>query len=1336
GCTSGAGIVQTYNYDSLSRTGGGSTFTPYQYAPSPVHDDESDGFISLLQVSDFGEVLPLKSKTQPNKNADNAWDFVITGEASNASELTAGYVTDNTGPETGESGSAAESSYSLKKSVPKAPAETKSSATDTGTSEKSESSAESSAPAETESQAETPDAAESSKEAESSTESSAEAEPSAAGLLDEVLGVQDAGAEEGTKTYGVNFYTMQLTDDLFILEGEDLKAGDYQFDSIPYIKIQGVAAAADLDEPNVTVNAGTGEWTVSGAETLTWKPGNAAIEGLTVYYKAGDGEWQEYDYEGNKGALAGAGINGVTAIRAEYKSYYGYAAVQVFTNIDIIKTQHVMDIIGDKSSVTLWNVDSYRAYDSEGHLRNAHDVSKYGGTLRDHLAARDEAYKAEDAAAAYTESMKQGILDGTLIEQHDFDNIELTKAFIESKASKNVTYTNDTANQRVTADYTLEAYLTGQSDYKSVLSELITRQKDDTFYDLLPMGMTYAKDSAVANLISQTSVFADVTVEQIANWRDTGRTMLIFHVSTKNGQNNYNDKYQSGYTLKFKAYYPWEDIQEYGRTPRNSFAYKSSEGSIAGFPDDGGRILEGAYLAELDGIESDVKDTVYADTNKSLIFNTASVNGYSKKVKAPEDEGYMNHTTVFEGGDYTYRLRYGSEANTTSSGIILYDVLENNYGSNEYWKGTLKSIDTTVAENKGIQPVVYYSTAEGIVITNELAPDLTDESVWSRTAPEDLKDVTAIAVDLSAKQDGTPFVLEANAAVSVIINMTAPLDGVAYEENGTLAYNTSWIKATTKNTASTTETTAVTQSDATTVAIKAPSVIVEKVNDGGPEDDTFELTLSISGASANTEYPVAYSGDETGEKAAVLTTDADGNGTYTGTLKGGESYSVKLPMGTKYTVSEEPGSGYTPSYIVTGEYANIVKVGDKAEAGEMLSTKEETIDETVDVTVTFTNNSTIRRVEIWKQIYGRYEQKSDHIYDFELAVTGKAGDAYDVTKPDGTEDTIILGLDGKAVYPFSLKGAEAEAAAEKLIVALPVGATYQVTERMAEDYGQDYKPSYSWRGNGIFVSRNGKGEAGESLATAVETADEEDAKVVTLRFTNTGIPAKLSIEKKVAGNDADINKQFEYTVHFTGLTPGEKYDLDGSTYPDYPEETPEGLTMFIPGMEFNLAVKTRTGAYDGSESDEGDDHYWIPWWYNDEVITSFIRSDTEPAEGMDPFIASTDDSSHEILAWVDGTTVYWYSEAETVYMNYSARMMFAEMNVLQNISGLKDIDTSYTADMSYIFGNAKKLSDISALGGWNVSGVTNMDSAFYGMSNIKNISALADWDVSNVTNME
>lgn len=1337
GYTSGAGVVQTYNYDSLSRTGGGGTFIPYKYAPSPGYDDESDGFISLLQIADMGEVLPLKSKIQPDKKADNTWDFVMTGEADGVDELTADYV--NNEPATTAETDEPSPLNTLLLDEP----ETEN--TNSGAAEPETTDGETEpAETETESQTELQSEPQTEQQTESQTELQTETEPATTSLLDEVLDITDAGAEEGTKTYGKKYYTMELVDDLLILEGEDLKAGDYQFDNIPYIKIQGVAASADRDDPNISVNTGTGEWNVENAEALTWKPGQAAIEGLTLYCKVGNGEWQEYDYAGKNGEIAGAGINGVTAIKAEYQSYYGYAVVQVFTNVDMIKSQHVMDIIGDKSSVTLWNVDSMRAYDQAGHLLTAHETAKYGGTLRDHLSARDEAYRQADAAAAITEDMKNKILDGSLIQQHDFDNIELTKAYLESKARKDVSYTNDTRYERVVADYTLEAYIEGKSDYKSVLNEIVTRQKKDTFYDLLPMGMSYAKNSAYAVLIG-TNTQAKVSVEQKANFRDTGRTLLIFHVSTDG--NNYNN-YRSGYTLKFKAYYPWEEIQEYGRTPRNSMAYKSGEGDFKGFADDGGKIKEGHLLADLDGIDSDVKDTVYADVNKSLIWNTASINGFSKRVKTVDDEGYGSFTSVYEGYDYSYRLRYGSEANTTSEGIILYDVLEENYGSNEYWKGTFESVDTTAVENKGIQPVVYYSTKEGITITNESAPDLTDEAVWTRTMPENKADVTAIAVDLSTKQDGAPFVLDANAAVSVVINMKAPDDGVNAYWNNLLAYNTSWIKATTKNTGSTSETTAVTQSDATRVRIEVPRIVVGKINDGGDPDDTFNFTADITGCTPNTEYPVEQWNmvdDEGVYTEASFTTDAKGNGSYTCTLKGGDSFGLYLPMGAKYMISEEGNSKYLASYKVKNPFADdessrmlvpvyhdekIVSTYGKAGKGETptdgigesLSTAQETVDEKSQILVTFTNDSIIRKVEIWKQISGRYENVSDHKFDFRLDVTGKAADSYKVILPDGTEDKISLGLDGKASYDFTLKGSEVKEGAEKLTVELPIGATYQVTELSPEDYGKDYKPKFYIGKSGTFADQSATGEAGKELSTAVETADVEDDKTLTVKFTNVGVTSNLHIEKEVTGTDANKNDSFEYIAHFTGLTPGETYNLDGYQYVEIPEELPEGITMFLPGKEFNTTVKRINDANTSYEM-------------SDPTITSFVHSTEAPEESTNTVVVSTDDSEHEILAWLDNGTLYWYSEAETVYINYDASHMFERFEGIAEMSGLKDVDTSYTMNMNSMFLACYEWIDFSAIANWNVSNVTDMSEMFAITKTITNVDALANWDVSRVKNM-
>ena len=112
------------------------------------------------------------------------------------------------------------------------------------------------------------------------------------------------------------------------------------------------------------------------------------------------------------------------------------------------------------------------------------------------------------------------------------------------------------------------------------------------------------------------------------------------------------------------------------------------------------------------------------------------------------------------GGTYTYQLRFANSRNVNTGNVVIFDVLESAHGSNPYWQGTLQSINTSQPQMKGIAPVIYYSTYPGFtnLTVDGHQADLTDTTIWSTTAPENLADVTAIAIDLRYKADGTEYV--------------------------------------------------------------------------------------------------------------------------------------------------------------------------------------------------------------------------------------------------------------------------------------------------------------------------------------------------------------------------------------------------------------------------------------------------------------------------------------------------------------------------------------------------------------------------------------------------
>lgn len=117
--------------------------------------------------------------------------------------------------------------------------------------------------------------------------------------------------------------------------------------------------------------------------------------------------------------------------------------------------------------------------------------------------------------------------------------------------------------------------------------------------------------------------------------------------------------------------------------------------------------------------------------------------------------------------NYEYRLAV-STSETDATNVVFFDDLENN--SSSEWQGTLVEVDTSFAESKGFEPIVYYSIYED-------APreDLTDEK-WTITPPDDMASVKRIAVDLNDE-------LPSNSLMYIVLKMKAPGDDTwTYEQ--------------------------------------------------------------------------------------------------------------------------------------------------------------------------------------------------------------------------------------------------------------------------------------------------------------------------------------------------------------------------------------------------------------------------------------------------------------------------------------------------------------------------------------------------------------------------
>lgn len=165
-------------------------------------------------------------------------------------------------------------------------------------------------------------------------------------------------------------------------------------------------------------------------------------------------------------------------------------------------------------------------------------------------------------------------------------------------------------------------------------------------------------------------------------------------------------------------------------------------------------------------------------------------------------------------------------------------------------------------------------------------------------------------------------------------------------------------------------------------------------------------------------------------------------------------------------------------------------------------------------------------------------------------------------------------------------------------------------------------------------------------------------------------------------------------------------------------------TKFLPGPAFNAIL---TGLNSNNDTDY------------------FKHSPTAPANLATAQIVSVAGSEHPIYLWYEPTnkTIYWWSAADTVYMNEDASYMFANINYGVNYMKEVDasgIDTSKTTNMSHLFYYNKPggLQGVKT-DGFNTSNVTDMSymfSMYNYLGNQSNSPDFSTFDTSKVTNME
>ncbi len=142
----------------------------------------------------------------------------------------------------------------------------------------------------------------------------------------------------------------------------------------------------------------------------------------------------------------------------------------------------------------------------------------------------------------------------------------------------------------------------------------------------------------------------------------------------------------------------------------------------------------------------------------------------------------------------------------------------------------------------------------------------------------------------------------------------------------------------------------------------------------------------------------------------------------------------------------------------------------------------------------------------------------------------------------------------------------------------------------------------------------------------------------------------------------------------------------------------------------------------------------------DNNVSAIIKSDQAPAFAYDVDIPSTNiisgpTSDVPVYAWYEEGTIYYYSEADDIYMNENSENLFYNFRSLSDISGLQYLNSSRTTTMSSLLDYCNSITSLDILSKWDVSKVTNFSRALGHLTSLQNLSGLEEWDTSSATNM-
>ena len=1160
--------------------------------------------------------------------------------------------------------------------------------------------------------------------------------------------IEDGYGKTDVDHYGVNKLTYTITDDVFFFADTVTASHNYETKETEYNVPEGTEQL-DFHDYEITkvdyqLRITGARWDTEQLRFVTAAPDYSDDDIVYFYAKFGkDTEWREAGRYYLKTGVGESLNNKVTSV----------------TSTGIIFTDNAQCVgykIVTSNSYYYTNLEAYpfcKIKHSERIDRLVEEVFSSGER------------KAWLTNIANVRITKSDNADADLQESVLLNKTEFARNYIigyekESEIRKKCTYThNDKVKHIVTLGWQVDVY----ENYMTQEGVVYVPQESGVFYDLVPAGAE--PDLSTVEVKSDSGYLkpSEIDVSTITNYNDTGRTLLVVKIKKRS---------ERGYTMTYSSLHTWESIYDYGALVRNSVAYETGNDNITnGYPDNGGNITESTLLSELDS-KTDAKKFLYAEHSRTINILLVVSAGLTKKVKSDTDGTYQRSTAVRLSQDYTYRIRYQTDFVTRSKNMVLFDNLEtfSNPDENIYsrWQGMLKRVDVSQLRAIGADPVVYLSNHT--VDINDGVFDLTDTATWKKM--EDFGDISmarAVAVDLSKDKNGKDFVLESNKSVTVMLHMTAPSSEpditLPEEEKIAFAYNDVSISARLMSIYS------QTFSDDRFITWNYDSVGLKvmgdipilKLDDSDHSRPVEGISFRLSGVSAyGTEIDSILESDVNGEltfkdieKGTYELIEYNGsvdylkiNDTFSVTVRSDGTVAVDgtvLEKGVRYKIYDKPRVHVDVSF----NKRNLKNKNRRIEGVQFHLYGTSTYGNNINK-YAYSNEKGIVSFEDVEM--GRYTLKEvsttqDYILnDNEYVVRIDENGNYEI---EGAHRE----LDGTyTVYnePYHHFTIQKEGYIEIGGIVLPVagakfnlsGSSYLGTEvNMDKTTGINGQATFDHLEAGRYVLYEVEAPEGYVLNTEkyIVTISEDDNITITGSYKNDSgcfviknkENSSVTITKKWVDNETNQTREAEPVIHL-GV------DSTAPVAYFYGNGTDSVLTELAPS--YNLR---------GFAHYDGDSDY----------VKSMIRSGNA---------AKIDDGSTKcsIYAWYvsdssapDYGTVYWWSDANIVYLTNASHRIFSDISSITTID-LSGIDFSLVTDMSYMFHNCSNLKNISFLENLDLSRVTDMSYMFFGCrvlsevniscsgtSQLTNTSYMfsdcyqltdldvSDFDTSSVTNM-